>query len=770
MQDLKTRQVSFARIAQRLDILLDSGLDAKVYAHQTNLRNGWPFEAQGQSFLGNPLVPEKDREWCRVAVITFLRDYARLVSLVRPRWMVLRRNFLCPPFHDVLSCVDQLKAMCLWPMLCATSYVGGSITTPLHGVGRKMLVRWLSRPKKSKAHWLLANSALDLKRVVPKVPDQVIEAALLKHSRAMETVHPSDPSVIDSIASECGRLTTGLDRSWNLHEWIQNISTSACVERGRKDGGAFMYFQDTDEQSESENAAQVRSRDGSRVVPDRPKIRFFDSSEGGVTTYVAPCPPSALDCYRLIAELRERHRIEFGTNHLIRKVVAIPEPCKARVITVHHAPEAAIWEIHSKRIQSFLARKRECLSGKTVDASSFSGMQAAMDAFRSRGLTPTVVSDDANAATDSLSFRLSRCAAEWLLPEDLHELFDVCLDGRLQYPESSDGSRIPDVIQQTGQLMGARWSFGFLCAIHMSAKAKFLSRYPIECRFYRVNGDDGVVVLPLSDVDEYFKFMSNIWTINRQKTIVSPSVFLFNSELRRVRDGFLLPKVRFNLIEGTSKYGDAYQDPTVLNGVFTSLHTREHRDRAWEWIMASRQWQEILKELSRKAPGNNWCLPLHLGGFGIERDWGTFHVTSQQMQMARWWKDNELQKVRRYSARLVRPKRDFGTPVAVMRRSVSVLHTDAKLEAAIPRLIKSKNFDKFDARLVCRGLPRERVVMDSDEYWALSFTMRALALRGGIGDEDVFTFISRPHENQHETGARGEGRGKGSQASGEIVC
>jgi hypothetical protein len=571
--------------------------------------------------------------------------------------------------------------------------------------------------------------------------DALKSVAIEKHKKGMKTVHPSDPLVLDAIASEVGRLTESFERSIDMDAWIRSVSTSSCVERSRRQGGTYEFFQDGEDDGKK-RASQIISVSSPIPLPPKPKIRFFDVTEEGVSTYVTSCPYSISEAIEIQNRLLEN--IPHGRP--LRKVVAIAEPLKFRIVTVHHAPESLIFEQAAKNLQSFLSRTRECLSGKVVDDSSWSGLREVFDEMTSLDLDPVIVSDDASAATDSIAHSLLMKVAPWLLPESLLPIFHRLSKGMLKYEDNDE------IDQVTGQLMGARWSFGFLCAIHMAAKRSFLSEYcvPRRLHFFRVNGDDGVIVLPRFLLETYFSYMGNLWVINRQKTMVSTVAFLFNSQMRYLKDYTEVPKIRFNLIAGVTKYGNSYQVPSVLNCALSSV-PKKYEDHIWEWSMASRHWQKTLSELSRKSPSANWCLPYHLGGLGINRSWGKFEISSRQMRQVDWWLSGDIDRINHHRTRVQNSAKVLNC--LSMSRRIPCVDSEVISRAVTPIGVKEKASEETgDLSLKVRPLPRERLCLSNDEYYERHFTMRLISKLRGVGDEDIFSLISQ-HISNHEAKA-----------------
>jgi len=245
------------------------------------------------------------------------------------------------------------------------------------------------------------------------------------------------------------------------------------------------------------------------------------------------------------------------------------------------------------------------------DKNDFNEIDRIFRLYRSWGWSPVLVSDDASAATDSIAPDLSSRVADltWRSDSPGRPEFKDTWTGILNYG-------LHEVKQTNGQLMGDRRSFPTLCLIHCAVKEYFLKKYGLSPTnsFYRVNGDDGVVILPKHLVEQYFEFVSELWQINRAKTYVSDKIFSFNSKLWRISTRELIPITRFKLIDCIDKSGDPCNDPLLFNRVASDCAPYA-RQKAWEWFCSNERWGKILKQATTR--GLNWFLPRVCGGLGL---------------------------------------------------------------------------------------------------------------------------------------------------------
>jgi hypothetical protein len=148
-------------------------------------------------------------------------------------------------------------------------------------------------------------------------------------------------------------------------------------------------------------------------------------------------------------------------------------------------------------------------------------------------------------------------------------------------------------------------------------KMAFLKQYGLEdpWSLFAVNGDDGIAVIPKRLVSAYFDWMGLFWKLNRLKTYVSANFLSFNSQFFIDVKGRakLVPLIRWNLIINNDKNGQKGLDPRVWNKV---RECAPHYMEEYLFAQFRLNWDGVLKPCS--ATGNNWFLPLVLGGAGLD--------------------------------------------------------------------------------------------------------------------------------------------------------
>jgi hypothetical protein len=451
---------------------------------------------------------------------------------------------------------------------------------------------------------------LQMKRVVAKVPKTFVTGSLQKHadsagSQPTQSKYFSE-SVLRCVVDWLG--PKGILGSYQLpvHEQVQNISMRSTVENSSSKGGGYGYYQ--------------KGNGNIDVLGNfRPFVRIWGSGVDGFCTYKTRMPPTY---GQLLSELESRIYQGQGVTPPDRKVIPICEPCKVRVITVHHACESSLWSDFQKEISRKLTRTGLITSGqvhiwndgKVRDFSQgdLTEMRRTLSTLEKKYGETVIISDDASAATDSIDPDLSAKVGALLFHENSAGL-GAFLDtwrGTLQYPADSG---IEDVRQRNGQMMGDRRSFPLLCIIHVAAKLAFCKKYGINT-FIRVNGDDGIIILPKVLVDHYFLWMSNLWKINQMKTYVSKRFFSYNSQLWDLNKDSQVPMIRFNILDAIDKFGNNSSDPRLWNKVAEDTPESMH-GRLWEFFVGNPHWRRTLGVLGKR--GNNWFLPEIVGGVGL---------------------------------------------------------------------------------------------------------------------------------------------------------
>jgi hypothetical protein len=332
-----------------------------------------------------------------------------------------------------------------------------------------------------------------------------------------------------------------------------------------------------------------------------------------------------------------------------------------------------------------------------------------------------IVSDDADAATDSIDPLLTNAVGAALIPEDLQDLWVKCNGGIVSYGKYP----VAPVEKTTGQLMGDRRSFPLLCLIHLAAKRAFLRENGVPFWLVRVNGDDGIILLPKSLVEPYFAFMSNLWGMNRLKTYVHSRYFSFNSTFFDSKRTERVPIIRWNLIMGRDKYGNRGLNPMVWNTVREDAPPEAEEELLRYFI---KEWRGVLSYLDKKGNGNNWFLPTSVGGFGL-RTSSTFKITPRQRAAIRLARES-VGESRLGSMRTRVVKHVFATALKVPHVVVKGYTTYASFHKGLslgtnPKLVKSNEMETrlFVGKLPTHGVSQEEFL---DVYWTLRDVREAI--------------------------------------------
>jgi hypothetical protein len=554
-------------------------------------------------------------EWVEKTYLTFLYYYGKT-------WILCfgdSKVTTVPPPRGVPEMIKFIKNLCLTPM---TLYIQKQDLEhwPFTGPWRRRAVNRL-RTRNSTKKLLFCNTILQLKRVCPTVPKSAVTKALDDHKmRVTKEDQRQSPELIRDLQPMARLLVDGW--RWEPEVFIQDFSLRACNESCGLDGGQYGYWQ--------EKFASRRYRS------------VLKSSPQGVAFSREFYFPRRYEILPSLEEV-ETHSIS---------AIGICEPLKVRVITLNPAWCSPFWADFQKSLMRSLRRRREMYSGEDLTPEHFSVF------FRNRevlevstgGAKWVIVSDDASAATDTISPDLS-ASLSWLVADEAAAwLFRKTWTSYIYYKRAKHQKHDPITVlkdflegkcfrQVNGQMMGDRRSFPILCLLHMAMKLLFLVRevYPTfpkdrqelcNLQFFAVNGDDGVILLPEEMVPNYFRWMNQFWEINELKSYVSATHLSFNSQFwyydgTRARQAGIF---RWNLCLNNDKNGRKGEDPTVWNKVCEDTPQCFQKELFHEFL---KHWS---KEMAKPASyGCNWFLPHIVGGVGLTPPHGwEYKVTPRQ--------------------------------------------------------------------------------------------------------------------------------------------
>jgi len=339
-----------------------------------------------------------------------------------------------------------------------------------------------------------------------------------------------------------------------------------------------------------------------------------------------------------------------GPEPLLAKPVAIPEPCKVRVVT--KGPEFTYWYLRD--LQQFLWRtlkKHPCFSlvGEPITEEYL--------ALRMKGvpLGSKFCSGDYVDSTNCIRADLSKICAETIsdcigLSDFDRDMFVEALVGHtLQYPS---GSRCK---QTNGQLMGSPVSFPVLCIINAAicrcsmecSDREFTDSLPtwaeVDAKTYislrdaplAVNGDDCVFGMKSDDIFQRWERIAAFAGLKSSmgKTYVSADFLQMNSTTyriipyKRVGDGpdalwgstphwfETVPYVNLGFCRPFDPKGGrerTYRDLPGLARKFIEGFPLERADAMMTTFLRSHAGL-----LSSIPEGMSYWLPVHLGGLGL---------------------------------------------------------------------------------------------------------------------------------------------------------
>jgi hypothetical protein len=315
-----------------------------------------------------------------------------------------------------------------------------------------------------------------------------VEEAYEKHRKSLDS---NPPITSEYFLPNFRRKVDQFTRGFHAEEELYQISSSACYESTRSDGGALTYIL-----GEHNDLVSLDS------LPNSVAYEFLFMSEwkGRVRSHYGLVAPNLK---QLISYCKLNTH-----NHV--KVQAILEPLKVRMVTKGNA--WAYW--YSKYFQKAMWNHLQGFSqfeatGRPMDSDFIYRM---IEKQRKLGFEfDSFLSGDYSAATDKISITctkivmesfLSRCKS---LSEDRKEILRrVIYEQVIEYPERLGDKilNIPDLDQRNGQLMGSTLSFPILCIVNlvcywMALEVGHLEEVPLEKLPVIVNGDD--ILFPTND-------------------------------------------------------------------------------------------------------------------------------------------------------------------------------------------------------------------------------------------------------------------------------
>lgn len=563
------------------------------------------------------------------------------------------------PVTTAVDFKSRLKDACTFLMSSLSKRRPRKIL-PFKGQARKFIVQ-LARSKPSIRKISLGQTVLLMKKSMFTVPDEFVAAALVDHRS--KTTGPTrkeqSPEFINLVIGEARELIGPSGRyghgMWQPSHMVADFSLRSTIESNRRRGGSYgevlrrfgtatNYSGSYRQACEEKGIARVWRTD---LLPPRyQRIHHYEWLFKRAAGLAASSTEDAeeyrfskgtefldiMDQIEKIDHLESELDPDRDYQPLIRKIVAITEPLKVRIISTQHYWESPFWADLQKYVRDSLRPDRSNCSGKELPVTYFDHIVRMRQRMQDRtGERWVFVSDDGTAATDSISIELSYGALEHIIPPEYTSLYGECsglgpTPNQLDYPDLEE-----TVDQRNSQLMGDRRSFAQLTVIHIATKRAWMRGMCDELEkdyatergefftdlfdAFHVNGDDGLIIIPERYLDRYMEFMGRLWELNPIKTQVSTVFFSLNSRMFMDRRGFAFepPFIRWNIIDRVSRTGsERMVNPKVWNELFNSMHSDCSKE-LWDFFHV--KWKDTLDHLCRF--GNNYFLPEMAGGLGM---------------------------------------------------------------------------------------------------------------------------------------------------------
>lgn len=594
-----------------------------------------------------------------------------------------------------------IKSSLVWPASCLLGGDATKIVIPFRGHARSYLKQILRTRVSEKKLSLVQTLLIGVKKTAVAMPQSQVRSS---QDECVQRTQLEPRQTKSAVTAVCRVIHDSVLRgfTYDCPEEVASFSLRSNLESTRSDGGSYGFAAKVFGVTPKTTVVEGGSMDevglhpipidiylsalGYHAVPEfnyqlprweagTPWEDNMICIEGALVLYSVYYVPtryaSQYDFLRDSAITWARNKVESGLNlmeeysktpygldssrpydmpaprtqmGLKREVVGLCEPLKVRCITLSHWWESPLWADLQRSLQRFLQRKPYVASGKALPVEYFDSLASTLAEIRRRdpGTVYKIISDDGDAATDSISLMLSHLSIYPFIPKELRNLYTECCGAT---GSAGIASRVPKedpeyVQQKNSQFMGDRLSFVKLTAIHSGYKLAFLKRYQhvygwtdreIEHMFL-VNGDDGVILLPEPLVDDYFTWMGSLWNLNRMKTQKSTQVFTINSRMFRLdHSGMKFTEVKFmryNILERREKSGDRMINPQVWNVFEATAPSHIPGDILFREF--HRNWSGTLAFLT-KGKGNNYFLPEIMGGLGlVPRAGQTWYTNSRQ--------------------------------------------------------------------------------------------------------------------------------------------
>lgn len=562
----------------------------------------------------------------------------------------------------------------------------------------KKFLRLKMFSKESDLKIQLAWDMNQLKRGMSPVRFLTVVEELMNHQKDMTKIVKTDEETLHSLGRTVAELFPKFDKrdisllcsEQPLLEFQPTVpSSAACYENNRRQQGAHRVIcKNLEERVKSWQfgvLTQSQDCEEDEVPPFTPILKAYPG----------------YDVKAAFDEILETCLSTYADKPVPATVVALREPFKVRVITKSAAKANYVGVPLQKYMHSHL-RTNTIFSAldhplTTSDLSHFVELKKLNPDWNLvsgdfKGATNTINSDATCVALGTVMARLNLSNEVQDLMEKVVSAQEIhyrgALDGFKCSPDKIDGSydadlfdrflnrpnsAVPDVTMQTnGQLMGSILSFPLLCMINASLFRQVVEEYEgrevslarcYEVYGLKINGDDILFIAPQKLIDLWKQKVSMVGLyLSIGKNWVHPYIFTINSQLFTIKGDKLVETkyVNWSLIH--PEYNDQFTLSNYYRTVDSLQHklleglTPEFRLKANELFMFANI--PMLTALTAET-NQNWFIPRHLGGFGLET-YEDYDATVYQRRLATYMEtrttpeDNLLMKFA-YSDRVVPP-------------------------------------------------------------------------------------------------------------------
>ncbi len=465
------------------------------------------------------------------------------------------------------------------------------------------------------------------KRLWPQLGNFKMNQALEKHRERLTEPHGLVP---DDLSYMIQRTSLEVFRNTNNGDLpaLKFIpSGSSCLQATVKDGGALSLFNPLDVESilTSDLSSKLGKLRALEIELELWRKREFDF------------------CRKIVEK-----DIEEGASNLFDlQVVAVPEPCKFRIITKGNGylysllqPVQAMmlddWKVN--RHSTMLCNERLVDRVREIDENC--------------RFCEYWCSVDYEAATDLIKKEATLDCLRPLTGMPMSNLVFNCIagSGTIKYPKVEGFPTLPDGELYDGQLMGHPLSFPILCTINLAVYRTALGRWvqAAQTRNERrsrkfkskilwenvlVNGDDMLFKCEKSFYDIFCHCARDAGLKpSIGKNYLSEDMCMINSQIFR-REGKRMEKcgyLNLKFLVPNEKCS-----PTQLTKDVNKMCS----ELAWgKCIIPS-----IFNRFKTDRFKPNWYLPVHLGGYGLELKYSpsSWNVSRQQRMVARMFLKNE---------------------------------------------------------------------------------------------------------------------------------